>query len=245
MGISTTVAFLSLLLCVFSSSILLLDPKTEEFKEYYMLGQAEADSEIAMGEATIYVYGFMSSYINLNKETGLPNRAIAGCVIDMSIRARSEGHNDRIRQYIEENGVPSYSRKKWERELYDLKAYFKERTKKENPNLLEINGSKITSSNNKYSLHLEDTSNKDKTDFPFDFTIFLKKNGKEFKTTYPYGSYIARKTEFFWGPNGSDVAFFRWSELSDNRLMNQVYGVLDLRNAGWLRVETDTKKVKS
>ena len=71
----------------------------------YLEGRFEARQEIRRDNMTIYVYGDMSRAMLLapDKDTGLPKKGIAGCLLDRRLIGRAKGHNTLIRKHIAEN----------------------------------------------------------------------------------------------------------------------------------------------
>ena len=93
------------------STFLYMKPE-REYWVGYKVGAAEADNELKAGRASIYVYGLRPESENQDQETGLPYQGIAGCLVDERIVGRAVGHNERIAEYIREQGLPSNSSKR-------------------------------------------------------------------------------------------------------------------------------------
>ena len=51
-----------------------------------------------------------------------------------------KGHNDHITQYIRSHGLPRYSLKRWEKELFNLATYFDDQSRIETPKRLWAGG---------------------------------------------------------------------------------------------------------
>jgi hypothetical protein len=104
------------------------------FEAAYKRGEAEADKEWEAGKATLFMCGLPWEFGSLlDEETGLPLKPITGCVVDGETLGRVSGHNQRIRQFIAKGGVPKNTFKGWEKELLDLKNYFRRLIKTQEP----------------------------------------------------------------------------------------------------------------
>jgi len=207
-----------------------VDYDSQAYKAAYEQGRREAEQETAENRATIYLTGYGALYIGLDRATGLPCTAIAGCETDDAAAGRQEGHNERVGQFIKEHGLPSYSRKAWERELFDPKGYFDAKSEEQPPVRLTLNGPAVTSPDGKFALRLAGEPIEPGS---ADFRVWLVlKNaaGKE-ELHLPEGHEAARVTDLIWGPEGSDTAFLRWSDFRDPRYARYlpVHGSLDLR----------------
>jgi hypothetical protein len=86
--------------------------ESKEFRNGYKQGVAEAEKELKEGRPTLYLSGLQMSLEHLDKETGLPYRVIAGCVVDDGIVGREQGHDETIREHIKAHGLPASSFKK-------------------------------------------------------------------------------------------------------------------------------------
>lgn len=72
------------------------------FRRAYYQGMQEAKQEINDLKMTIYVAGLIPTQLDtIDKETGLPRKIIAGCIINDSIDGLMLGHNDGIMKYLE------------------------------------------------------------------------------------------------------------------------------------------------
>ncbi len=200
------------------------------YKDGYAKGQAEAEVAIAEKAATIYVYG-MPTLNALDKETGLPLTSIAGCIVGDAVRGRDHGYNERIREWIKVEGLPDYSRKPWEKELFNQREYFTTRSKKEQPFALARRQS--ISPDGKYSLKLCEV----RVAARARGGICLQAGDEECQVQFPFGDDVRQAVSLFWGPERSDVAFITWAQQGKGTVTGQRFAVLDLRTAKWLRVE--------
>jgi hypothetical protein len=68
----------------------------------YLEGRLEARQEIKRDSMTIYVYGDMSRAMLAARDTptGLPKKAIAGCVMNQRMLGKAKGHNTVIRRHL-------------------------------------------------------------------------------------------------------------------------------------------------
>ena len=87
-------------------------------------GRAEALRDIKNDRMCIYSAGMRDPGEWLDRESGLPVVAIAACSFDERTLGRLQGYNQTIRNHVARNGSPPYSFKRWESELFALKAYF-------------------------------------------------------------------------------------------------------------------------
>ncbi|HWE35698.1 MAG TPA: hypothetical protein VG406_03935 [Isosphaeraceae bacterium] len=125
------------------------------YKEAYSQGRKEAEAEWKGVSANIYTYGPRNlSREDLDEETGLPYRAIAGFVVDEEIEGLADGHNGRIRELIRERGLPPGSFKAWRKELADLPGLFAARAKVRRPQRLTVGGPPLTSPDGRQTVRL-------------------------------------------------------------------------------------------
>lgn len=69
------------------------------YRNSYFQGMQEAYDEIKNNKITRYVYG-KANWGDIDKETGIPIKVIAGCIVSDSIIGRADGHNYIIRKYL-------------------------------------------------------------------------------------------------------------------------------------------------
>jgi hypothetical protein len=70
-----------------------------EYREAYYQGMQEAYNEIKNNKLTRYVYG-KGNWTDIDPETGVVIKVIAGCVVSDSIVGRADGHNYIILKYL-------------------------------------------------------------------------------------------------------------------------------------------------
>jgi hypothetical protein len=94
----------------------------------YDTGVAEAQADLKADYAYLYTYGERRAVgHDYNEETGLPYKAIAGCIIDDDITDRARGYNETVKAWIKQQGrEPSNSIKPYAEQLKDLGTYWAE-----------------------------------------------------------------------------------------------------------------------
>jgi len=70
-----------------------------EYRQAYYQGMQEAYNEIKNNKLTRYVYG-KGNWGDVDQETGVVIKVIAGCVVSDSIVGRADGHNYIISKYL-------------------------------------------------------------------------------------------------------------------------------------------------
>jgi hypothetical protein len=196
----------------------------------YKLGVAEADEELNAGTATLYCYGKAHRpFEKLDRETGLPYKRIAACVMNDEIKGRRAGHDARIREYIQKRGLPSNSFKRWERELFDLRGYYQGRVKTETPCPLTRSGRAVKSPDRKYKIRLVKTKLQI-DDYPVvDGVCVVVSVGSVDHEAL--GVLYDGDIDFFWGPKESGFAVMRVREEGETPM----FMALDLKRGEWLR----------
>jgi hypothetical protein len=99
-----------------------------EYERGFRQGQAEALRDAVDGRMSIYSAGLHDPGEWLNRETGLPIRAIGVCSIDASTQGRRDGYNQTIRGHIARDGLPRYSFNRWASDLFDLQSFVERRS---------------------------------------------------------------------------------------------------------------------
>ena len=129
-------------------------PTSNAYKEAFASGRAEADKEIAAGAPTIFQYGLVTALSSLDKETGVPYKPIAGCLVSDEILGRAAGHNERILELLKQRGKLPGSFKPWMDKLANLKEFFEAQAKAEPPLTLTPGGPPVTAPDGKTTLRL-------------------------------------------------------------------------------------------
>jgi hypothetical protein len=177
------------------------------------------------------LYGLRSLFEHLDRETGLPERGIAGCRVDDEILGRAAGHNERIADSIKEHGLPGSSFKRWEKELFDLKGDYGSRIKTEKPHRLTVGGPAVKSSDGRYTIRpVKSQFKKDDGSLGDVLGVVVGVDGVDHEALKVFID--QGKTDFFWGPKDSGFAVIR-SERKDE----SCYMALDLKRGHWLREE--------
>jgi hypothetical protein len=197
----------------------------------YKAGVAEADKELEEGTATIYEYGTRELALDfLDRETRLPYEIIAGCTVTQKIKARADGHNDRIRKYIDERGLPGNSFKRWDKELFDLKRYYENRAPTERVHRLTRDGPIVKSSGGKYKIRMVKAPWKRVDGSVEDVSfVVVSTDGVDHKALIVPGLLHSTNADLLWGPkesgfavihcNGNDDSFFVAVDLNRGKLL--------------------------
>jgi hypothetical protein len=204
---------------------------TQRYRAAYAEGRREASRELREGRPTVYTCGLRMALENLDRETGLPYRAIAGCIIDDEIIGRARGHNERIAEHIKAHGPPSSSFKPWEKELFGLKAYFNERLQVATPQPLDADGPALRSPDGRYSVRAVKVTSEEKGRRKSErMAVEVRTNGVAHE---PEMVWLGDgPLNLLWGPEGSAFAVLRQSGGP-----SPAYLALDLRRGVWLRWE--------
>jgi len=207
----------------------------------YKIGAAEADIELNEGTATVYAYGLRDLLEFLNRETGLPYQFVAGCVVNREIEARTAGHNDRIRKYIAERGLPRNSFKRWDKELFDLNGYYKARLGTETAQSLALGRSVVKSDDGKYTMRLVKGSIRPDDgslrDVP---SVVVSVEGVDRKPSMNLWGADEANVDLLWGPKDSGFAIIRFK-----RKYGTSFRAVDLHTGKWLREEFEDRKLPS
>jgi len=205
---------------------------------HYARGWWDAERELWRGEATIYleVLGIpVGDPCYIDRDTGLPEHSLSCCVVRTGGSERVKGHNDHIAQYIRWNGLPENSLKPWEKELFDLKRYFGDRSRTEAPKRLLAGGPAVVSPGGRNSVRLVAGV---KRDLSPDALLEVVITAEHIVCRERYVPVDNGDSDLLWGPEGSRFAVIRsiseWSEK---------YAAYDLRTGRHLRAESrDTGK---
>ena len=206
-----------------------------EYRAAYTQGRAEADRELKNEAATIYSYGLMNFCQNLDRETGLPYCGL-GCKIDDEILGRVYGHNDRIREYIKDHGVPKNSFKQWEKGLFGLEDYFKSRRKHEKAETPRADGPALKSPDGTCTIKLVAKSYTSDGKAVKRLSLELSSDGRKPKEVSLLADADA-KTELFWGPKGSG-----WAVVAVEGARHDWFMAIDLRRASRLPCEFASRR---
>lgn len=216
-------------------------PKTPEYREAYLKGGDEAARELEEGRAVLYDYGLLRE--SLDRETGLPFEAIAGCDVRDDALGRAAGHNDRIREFIREHGYPGGSYKRWEKELFDLRGALAARASAGRTARLSVEDPPATSPGGRSTLELRRDETIDRrTAAPSTTSEIRATTGGVARTIpLPRPLHEARSLDVAWGEEGSDVAFLRCDPSPGDAAPRRRFAALDVRTGRWLRFEFEAK----
>lgn len=116
------------------------DTRSREFLAGHARGATEALEDFQKGAASVRVSGMRASLDRLDRATGLNVVPLGDCFVDDETTGRVLGYNEAVGKLIKERGLPAYSRKRWEREFYDLKRYLSSLVGDDTPVRLYIGG---------------------------------------------------------------------------------------------------------
>ena len=200
------------------------------YQQAYEQGIKEADQELQRGNPTIYVWGYRSLFEYLDRETGLPYHQF-GCDVSDKIFGLSDGHNARIHESIQQTGPPAHSFRRWDKELFDLKAYCATPTPTNTPHRLTPGGPPLTSPDGRCTIRPVQTSfTKDDGTQAIRLGLALNTDGFDLRvaTVFPGTG----ETDLIWAPPGAPFAILR-----THRGDKTTYEALDLDRARRLRME--------
>jgi hypothetical protein len=196
----------------------------------FRIGVAEAVQQLEARQTTIYVYGLRDLGEFLDRRTGLPLEPIAGCVVDNTSLGRANGHNERIKESISKKGLPGNSFKKWEKELFDLRGYYEERSRNEKPFRLTASGPPTKSPDAKYTLYLDKALREERNGTVSEhLSLLIMGSGNDRKR---YELFHQGDVDCFWGPKGAAFAVIRINSKTTMKLE-----ALDVSRGKLLRLE--------
>ncbi len=203
---------------------------SEQYQEGYAIGVDEARKQLKSGNATLYTCGLRQLPEFLDRETGLPCDVIAGCVVDNEIRGRQAGHNDTIRKFIAERGLPANSFKRWNKDLFDLKGFYEKRAGTERPVQLIRGDLAAECPDGIHELRLEKIQHrKEDGTLSVRSAVVISVAGVDHKALHLW---FDGDMDLFWGPKGSGFAVIRCVQGQ-----KQWFTALDLRRGKILRNE--------
>jgi hypothetical protein len=202
--------------------------KSAAYQAGYARGVDEAKREIEGRRAQIYVYGTRSSLDILDRATGLDQIDLAGCFVDDETKGRAAGHNEYVLNFVARYGAPIYSRKRWERELFDLEAYFASRPSTD-VSKLPVDGTNVRLGGGRVLV-----SGRPFLRVTVDGTPVTRRlaDGRSSMTIDVALLELPKRGEVTLGPEESDTLIFRWGFDGSSEL-----AALDLRTGEWLRHE--------
>lgn len=203
-----------------------VDKGSAEFRKGYARGWAEAEAKLQEGGRVDLIGGdaFSLSSEYTDRETGLPLSA-AGCLIDDEWRGRIAGNNERIADWIKTRGLPANSVKPWERQVFDIAAYFAECERRGAVLRLTPEGSPYVSPDGRLSIAVEHRRPTRAIRFYRIWLTFRPPGKREELGEESVRFRRAGRAELCWGPAGSPLAFLRFQEDGELR-----YVALDTRD---------------
>ena len=211
------------------------------YRAAYEMGRAEADREFDRGAATLYVYGLPGE--SLDRATGLRFKAISGCMVDDAILGRAAGHNDRIAESIKARGLPRNSYKRWEKELFDLLGSFSARGRLVEPQRLPADGAEVASPEGTHTFRLRDVPRERRSPASEPQSeLVITSDGATFAVPLASTWMVAGKLEVLPGPEGSPLAFVRWSDFPPGSDIEQIVGAFDVKTGEFLRHEIENRR---
>jgi hypothetical protein len=215
----------------------------EEYKAGVLRGQAQAEKQLELNEATFFTDDPDPNLFSesLQRDTGLYYTCIHGrAFADDELAGRIEGHNARILESIRINGPPKNSFKLWEKELFGLENYFENQIHSDKPIRLIVGGEGTTSPDKKQVVKL--------------VNLVIDINGKPTQTTHlRVGNVDVRVStvvnqleiaDLVWGPTGSNFAVLKYKAVDH---VGMDYTAIDLRTPRRMRSEwkLDKKQIET
>ncbi len=141
-----------------------------------------------------------------------------------------KGHNDHIAQYIRWHGLPENTLKPWEKELFNLKRYFDERSRMSLPARLLPDGPAVVSPKGSSNVRLvEGVKGAESPDCSRQVMI-----GDGNVVLHNWFAHFEKgESDVLWGPDGSPFVVIR--SVSENK---EHYVAYDLRTGRHLRDES-------
>lgn len=191
---------------------------SREYIEGFENGRMLAEYEIENNNATLYTGGLGSYRKRLSNE-GIPLLMVHGCIVDSKIEGLTAGHNDRIFEYIMENGFPEYPRWWKFQHFHDLASYYTDYIEKESPISLFNNEIGAISQDSVYSIWL-------RTLIARQYLVI--KNNDKFKAIY-IPQIPTDTVMLVWGPENMDIAIIRQGY--------KTFGLLDMKKGTYKNFE--------
>jgi hypothetical protein len=204
---------------------------------YYLAGWWDAERELWQGTATFSEFEYEGGLIRDNSScvelvTGLRVVSRTGCVVRARDRARAQGHNDHIRQYIRWHGLPGNSIKPWERIVFDLKRWFDQQARAQAPTCLVAGGPPAVGPGGSACYLRPATTRYNGVGFEDRALMVVVSRGAGVAIEWPIGA-DEPTVDLLWGPSRSGLVVIR--SRGEGR---ESYTALDLKGCGYLRTET-------
>lgn len=169
----------------------------------YEEGCIEAERDILRHAVSFYSYG-LTGRAGWFDTTGFPNRPGTGCAVSAESSWRAEGYEECVRKWVAANGIPSWSRRRWQSLLRSPAYFFRELSKDHPPLTIPQGGSStLASPDGCWRVYLTQSGDQagptlniqDSTGANIQSSLYLKPE--------PFQTYCC------WGPPGSDVILLR------------------------------------
>ncbi len=169
---------------------------------------------------------------DIDRNTGLPLKHVGfvggGCNGPMGKEKSGlvKGHNDHVAQYIRSHGLPRYSVKRWEKELFNLAVYFDEQSRIETPKRLCAGGPGFVSPDGRNLVRA--VAGKSSRGLPDSLDLVV--SAGDVVLGVPYVRFGKGDSDFLWGPAGS-----RFVVVRSRSAGRELYVACDLRTGRSLR----------
>jgi hypothetical protein len=212
---------------------------------YYDSGWWEAEREIWRGELTIYGYvgggGGFSDICRIDRGTGLLITSFSACVREPGEDQQIRGHNDHVMQYIRWRGLPGYSLKRWEKELFELASYFDIRSQLDTPRTLSAGGPVLIAPDGK--ARVQPVAGRGYDGSLSDDLLDLVISAPDAVVGKPCIRFLRGHSDLVWGPPGSQTVVVLTSEA--HRESFAAYGLWSgvlLRKETWVRDDDGVRR---
>ena len=182
----------------------------------YRLGAAQAKKDIEDSRAMILDLSDGPYEESVDRRTGL-NMWYMGDVTDRGTAGYVAGYNGTVYTFIEKNGIPSYSWKRWESIIFNAREYFDRRSAEHQFLILRngVEGPRSPYSNKAIMLRTNNTGI---------YFICLGSGFSSCNTAWPVSPQNG-ELKCVWGPDGSNLLFIRGNYCRTN---NPVIGVFEI-----------------
>jgi hypothetical protein len=192
----------------------------------YREGWDAAETSLRANDACIHLSGGLRiSSLNVDTATGLPLRGNFTCIVDDHIMAYSEGHNDRIRLYIDRHGLPGNSKKPWLSLILDPKDYFRSVSKSGHRAKVYLGDSAVPSPDKTVAVGVGPEPG---ASDEYAQLRIMDEASEEFCFQRVFGNKKLDHLELAWGPPGSGLLVVK---------ARKKYFVIDIRNCELLNLD--------
>lgn len=206
-------------------------------------------SSLLKGDAAfLHTFGDGAYICGMDTDTGLPVR-LCGDIVDMKLSREVRGHNQGVRDFIQQYGLPWNSRLPWIKEIQKPGTYFSDRRQKAKWFRLILNGAAAQSDDKATLISLRSLGGISTAVLRVSSTKYWSRmqHSRSAQVAEPASLPVpsqpcaeqpvirdirlwihdrAQECDLLWGPEGSELVFFRFGSKS--------FGVLDLPLGEWL-----------